>query len=341
MARPLKQNASYFSHDADMRNNRKIKALRARFGLEGYAVWCMTLECLTEENGFVLPWDELSTELISGDFGIAAESLAEIMAYMARVGLLQISENRIQCPAHRARMQFVLDERARKRDWKNNKTDGENPIKDGENPQTKGKETKGKEIKPTLAGGDARAQVGEDSTTPAIPAAIGGGPSEYERIYGAVSEWAKPDDWAALKKIAAAARFVGEVAPEVRRFVAHHLGKDGSREKIIADPVRFFREQFPGWLSLPAAKPRSGGQKNGHAPLTYPIADSGRVRGILLGRHPNTAARFTAAQIQRLADAPNENCFWTWMEAMAKSLHNGNGPPLPPNEPETIKINGT
>ena len=50
MARPKKQYCDYFSHDRDMRNHRKIKALRTKFGVNGYAVWVMILEVLTGNN---------------------------------------------------------------------------------------------------------------------------------------------------------------------------------------------------------------------------------------------------------------------------------------------------
>lgn len=38
MARPKKNNAEYYTHDADMRNDMKIKALRRKFSHTGYAV---------------------------------------------------------------------------------------------------------------------------------------------------------------------------------------------------------------------------------------------------------------------------------------------------------------
>ncbi|GHV28882.1 hypothetical protein FACS1894176_11540 [Bacteroidia bacterium] len=47
MARPKKENADYFSHDKEMRNNPKLKYIRNIFNLEGYAVFCMLLEYLT------------------------------------------------------------------------------------------------------------------------------------------------------------------------------------------------------------------------------------------------------------------------------------------------------
>ena len=37
MARPKKLNAEFFSHDVDMRNDLKVKALRKRFGHKGYS----------------------------------------------------------------------------------------------------------------------------------------------------------------------------------------------------------------------------------------------------------------------------------------------------------------
>ncbi|MBL4705443.1 MAG: DUF4373 domain-containing protein [Flavobacteriales bacterium] len=44
MARPLKNNADYFSHDNNMRNDKKILAVRRKYGSDGYSVWCMILE---------------------------------------------------------------------------------------------------------------------------------------------------------------------------------------------------------------------------------------------------------------------------------------------------------
>ena len=42
MARPKKNNAEYFTHDADMRNDVKIKALRRNFPTQGmpYGITC-------------------------------------------------------------------------------------------------------------------------------------------------------------------------------------------------------------------------------------------------------------------------------------------------------------
>ncbi|HNX11631.1 MAG TPA: DUF4373 domain-containing protein [Paludibacteraceae bacterium] len=81
MARPQKTNADYFSHDTGMRNDLKIKAIRRKFGLEGYAIWCMMLEVLTDSDNLELEYNETELELISADFDIDAEKLKAIIDY--------------------------------------------------------------------------------------------------------------------------------------------------------------------------------------------------------------------------------------------------------------------
>jgi len=153
MARPRKENADYFSHDADMRHDPKIKALRNKYGLAGYAVWCMMLEVLTDSAHFARMIDGLEMELLAGDFGISSEELEEMMGFMVKVRLLDKTEDnefvshklqdRLVCVTQkRQRMRFVRD--------------GVTQI-----PQSKVKETKGKESKEEQ-GADAPVKTRED-----------------------------------------------------------------------------------------------------------------------------------------------------------------------------------
>lgn len=91
MARPKKKNADYFSHDADMRNDPKIKALRRKFGLEGYAVWCMILETLTDADYFEIEWNEMTIELLAGDYDVEPEKLVSLVEYCYSIKLLTIA----------------------------------------------------------------------------------------------------------------------------------------------------------------------------------------------------------------------------------------------------------
>jgi hypothetical protein len=97
MARPAKNNLEYFSHDNKMRNDRKIKALRAKFGLTGYAVYCMMLECLSESDLLIIEWNEIEIELVSGDFTIVSEELIQIIDYCCYLGLLNRSNGYLFC----------------------------------------------------------------------------------------------------------------------------------------------------------------------------------------------------------------------------------------------------
>ena len=65
MARPRKNNAEYFSHDATLRNDIKIKALRSNFGSDGYASYCILLEILTYADNFRVPNSDLQRTLMA------------------------------------------------------------------------------------------------------------------------------------------------------------------------------------------------------------------------------------------------------------------------------------
>lgn len=157
MARPVKNNADYFSHDADMRNHRKMKAIRAKFGLEGYAVWNMLLEVLTDAEHFEIEIDEVEVELLAGDFGIESDLLSEMVAYFSRLKLIQTENGTTTCKSLVERMQPLIDKRQRQKSYaKKKKTskndnsrvnDVENSVNDVENPQSKVKYSKVKESK--------------------------------------------------------------------------------------------------------------------------------------------------------------------------------------------------
>ena len=73
--RPNKNNLEYFTHDANMRNDRKIKAVRAKYGITGYAVYNMLLETLCESNLLIINLSDEELELVSGDLTIVSEEL--------------------------------------------------------------------------------------------------------------------------------------------------------------------------------------------------------------------------------------------------------------------------
>lgn len=97
MARPIKHNADYFSHDSDMRNDLKVKALRRKFSHTGYSIYNMIIELLTNSDYFEYEWNELSIELLTPDFDIDAELLQEIVSYSIKLNLLQLTNGYLHC----------------------------------------------------------------------------------------------------------------------------------------------------------------------------------------------------------------------------------------------------
>jgi hypothetical protein len=115
MARPKKNNADYFPHDADMRNDPKIRALRRKFGLDGYAIWNMFLEALTNSDFFEHEWNKMNIELLSGDFEIDPIKLQDILTYCEELKLINIDNESIYCQKLIDRFESVLERRKRQR----------------------------------------------------------------------------------------------------------------------------------------------------------------------------------------------------------------------------------
>ncbi len=157
MARPQKYNAEYFSHDQDMRNDDKIRAIRIKFDHVWYSIWNMLLEKLCHANHFKLEYTEENLELWGWDFTIDADKLKSIIDYFIKLKLIFLEEWYIYSKNMIERLQAVVDERERKREFarlmqekKQNKKPKDEEVEElipGETPQRKEKETKPKESK--------------------------------------------------------------------------------------------------------------------------------------------------------------------------------------------------
>jgi len=147
MARPKKKNADYFPHDSDMRNDPKVKALRRKFGFEGYAVWSMLLEILTDADYFEYEWSDLNIELLAGDFDLEPDLLRDIVKYCFRVKLLFIENDLIFTPKMKERFEGLLSKRKPQiKEFRTSETP-KKEVKIVGNPQSKVKESKVKESK--------------------------------------------------------------------------------------------------------------------------------------------------------------------------------------------------
>ena len=88
MARPIKNNADYFSHDNDMRDDERIKAVRRKFSHLGYSTWNMLLERLCRAENFRIEYNEDSIDIMAGDFNIDPQELKNIIDYLIKLKLI-------------------------------------------------------------------------------------------------------------------------------------------------------------------------------------------------------------------------------------------------------------
>lgn len=111
MARPVKNYCDYFTHDRDMRNHRKIKALRTKFGIVGYALWNMLLEYLTGIDGNEFEYSEVELELMAGDFGVSVTEISDVLNYCIKLELLFLKDGFVNSESLDERLNPVYEKR--------------------------------------------------------------------------------------------------------------------------------------------------------------------------------------------------------------------------------------
>lgn len=126
--------ADFFSHDIDMRNDIKVKALRRKYSHTGYAVWCFMLEYLTDCTNFEMDYNEVNQELLAADFDVPVEELREIIDYSVKIGLLQHESGKLFSAAHKRRFVRMLEVRKRRAEAarKNGRKGGNPNFKKGQ-----------------------------------------------------------------------------------------------------------------------------------------------------------------------------------------------------------------
>lgn len=137
MARPIKDNADYFTHDKDMRNDARIKALRRKFPLVGYYTWNMLLEVLTDASDFTIKYNDLQIELLAGDFEVDPDQLKEVIEYLLKLELLVLLDDFIFSPKHIERFSGLIDKRNRQRTVFQTAKTQEKVVSDSESTQSR------------------------------------------------------------------------------------------------------------------------------------------------------------------------------------------------------------
>ena len=79
--------ASWFSHDSNARNSKKLIRLRQKHGASGYGVYWMLIERLRDEEGYTSDRDY---EMISFDLRVDVEIIRSVVEDF---GLFELSED--------------------------------------------------------------------------------------------------------------------------------------------------------------------------------------------------------------------------------------------------------
>ena len=89
MARPKKQGLLYFSFDTDFfYSDRRIKALRSRFGNDGIVLYIWILCEAYKDKGYYLVYDEDYIDNMITDLGLTEGFIEQVMEYLASRSLL-------------------------------------------------------------------------------------------------------------------------------------------------------------------------------------------------------------------------------------------------------------
>lgn len=128
---------------------------------------------------------------------------------------------------------------------------------------------------------------------------------DFARLYQTISAWGESDagyaEIVTWKKITGYRDSQhGPTTDELAKFVSYHLGAKSTAEKrrnFIADPLQFFRDQFPGWLTNAKAwngAPRARGKPPYNA-REY------------TGQHSRSGASTTTAPLAALIKIPKHD----------------------------------
>lgn len=140
MPRPQRNNCEYFPHFTTMRNHRKVKALRNKFGpVLGYAFWAIFLEYLTELDGNEFEFSPIECEMFAAELGVSAAEIPPMINYCTEIGLLfRTDTNFIYSESLNEELKPVYDKRGREREKSKSRKRHENGVFANENTMTQG-----------------------------------------------------------------------------------------------------------------------------------------------------------------------------------------------------------
>ena len=117
MGRPRKYNAVWFRHDVNMRNDIHIRALRRKFGTEGYGILICLLEFLGEQDHFRMEINSQEFKTLALDLDLKKEYLTDFIQYCISIEVLELDENNgyLSAPILNKALEPLLENREKNR----------------------------------------------------------------------------------------------------------------------------------------------------------------------------------------------------------------------------------
>ncbi len=117
MARNIQNNLIYFSFDYTFFSDKKIKVLKANYGIDGIAVYIYLL-CEIYKNGYYLKLDSDYKYIISDDLKLSADKVKAIIEFLTKHYLfdedLFLSDKILTSKGIQRRFQFAIKDKAKK-----------------------------------------------------------------------------------------------------------------------------------------------------------------------------------------------------------------------------------
>lgn len=256
MARAKKIGVDYYSHDVGAQKKQTVKALRSRFGNDGYAFWFILLELLGERDGLYMDcsdeptWIYLCTEVM-----VDENKVTEMLNFLGRLGAIDKDlwavDKIIWCQNFTDRLADVFKKRGVPKPEKPssktvsasemNVSATEMPFPATEMQQSKVKESKEKKtiLSTTLEVDTAPVDNFDDGSVDGTVLNYNFNQETGTEINVVSCEKVVDDIWAALKSVYP--RHRGISVPMAKDALRKFLERGGDRNDLIAAAVKYGR----------------------------------------------------------------------------------------------------
>ena len=153
MARPIKEHANWFRHDADASSDEKLLYIESLFGLKGYAFYFKMLEILTRSDGFEIKLSTLKTPIYAKKIGVSVDDFNEMIKATTdpELAIFVLTDDQtLYSNGLKKRLEPLLNKRERDRNRQSDVSASENKVSDSENAVNAGESPKRREEQSTV-----------------------------------------------------------------------------------------------------------------------------------------------------------------------------------------------